>query len=252
MAMKHRHNILLYCLLNIPILSAHATPRDIGEGLTGDSNSKALENINDHYGLWSGIGRLTNSSGERCTAALIDTRNTEGKAIGPAYLITSGHCVFAEYGTARINENLNANITFNYFHDVPEQHKTYKIRKASWSSMVGMDLAILEVDAPLATLIQDWIMPLKLSPHTPTGSHDVVNVGAPVGFSEKRASPGGLLTRTVRYHHRATWGVSGGLQEPVQGSFTRKLRQSDARTSLKSDCQHLQQVRPHHSMGTFK
>lgn len=185
MAMKHIKKILLYCLLNICLIPAHATPRDLGEGLTGDSNSKILENINNHYGLWSGIGRLTNSSGERCTAALIDTRNKEGKAIGPAYLITSGHCVFAEYGTARMNENFDANITFYYFHDVPEQHKTYKIRKATWSSMVGMDLAILEVDASLATLIQDWIMPLKLSAHTPDGPHDIVNVGAPTGFSEK-------------------------------------------------------------------
>ena len=183
--MKHITNILAYCLLNICLIPAHATPRDIGEGLTGDSNSKALENINNHYGLWSGIGRLTNSSGERCTAALIDTRNREGKAIGPAYLITSGHCVFAEYGTARINENFDADITFNYFYDIPEQHKTYKIRKAAWSSMVGMDLAILEVDASLATLIQDWITPLRLSAHTPAGAHDVVNVGAPAGFSKK-------------------------------------------------------------------
>lgn len=183
--MKHIKKIVLYCLLNLFHISANATPRDIGEGLTSDSNSKALKNSNNHYGLWSGIGRVINSSGERCTAALIDTRNKKGNSIGPAYLITSGHCVFAEYGTARINENVEANVTFNYFYDTPEQHKTYKIRKAAWSSMVGKDLAILEVDASLATLIQDWIMPLKLSAFTPAGSHDIVNVGAPAGFSEK-------------------------------------------------------------------
>lgn len=180
--MKYINHLALYCLL---ITSTCLQARDLGEGAANESASKALQNIDNRYALWSGIGRLTHRSGASCNAALLDTRNSQGKAIGPAYLITSGHCVVYEYGTARTNVPIEANITFNYFHDVPEQQLTFPVRTALWSSMVGTDLAVIEVDASLATMIKRGIKPLKLAAHQSNDSRDVLNIGAPTGLPEK-------------------------------------------------------------------
>jgi hypothetical protein len=159
--------------------------RDLGEGTTNQSPSKALQNSDHLYELWSGIGRLRLQSGEACSAVLLDTRDRQGLASGPAYVLTSGHCVFFQYGAARLDQAMSAQITFNYFHDTPQRQRQYAVRMARWSSMVGTDLAILELEASLASLVRAGINPLKLADHQTYQSHDVVNVGAPAGFTEK-------------------------------------------------------------------
>lgn len=163
--------------------SIHA--RDLGEGAANHSRSRVLQNADNRYALWSGIGRLTLRSGASCTAALLDTRNGQGQAVGPGYLITSGHCVLYEYGTARTHVPIEANITFYYFHNMPERQITYPLRTARWTSMVGTDLAIIEIEASLATLIKAGIKPLKLSAHQNDEPRDVLNVGAPTAFTEQ-------------------------------------------------------------------
>jgi hypothetical protein len=173
----------LYTFSSIFIL-AHAQPIDIGDGLRNNTASKALKNKANQYSRWSGIGLLTTPEGT-CTSTLIDTRDTSVKTPTPAYLITSGHCVTHEIGIAKLNQVFDAKVTFNYFHDAEESHKTYKIKTANWTSMVGTDLAIIELEQPLSTLIQNGISPLKLALATPLGSQDVLNVGAPGKFSEK-------------------------------------------------------------------
>ncbi len=159
--------------------------RDLGEGAVNDSPSRALQNSEHFYEIWSGVGRLSLQSGETCSAVLLDTRNRQGRATGPAYLLTSGHCVFFEYGSARTNLPLKASVTFHYFHDVPQRKRQYAIRTARWSSLVGTDLAVLEVDATLASLIQAGVNPLKLASHQTYESQDALNIGAPGGFSEQ-------------------------------------------------------------------
>lgn len=162
-----------------------AQARDLGEGAVNGSTSRALQNSEHHYELWSGIGRLSLPSGESCSAALLDTRNRQGRASGPAYLLTSGHCVFFQFGSARTHLPVQAKVTFHYFYDTPRRHRRYAIRTARWSSLVGTDLAVLEVDATLAALIQAGVNPLKLASHQTDESHDVLNVGAPGGFTER-------------------------------------------------------------------
>ena len=159
--------------------------RDLGEGAVNDSPSRALQNSEHFYEIWSGVGRLSLQSGETCSAVLLDTRNRQGRATGPAYLLTSGHCVFFEYGSARTYLPLIASVTFHYFHDMPQRKRQYAIRTARWSSMVGTDLAVLEVDATLASLIQAGVNPLKLASHQTNESQDVLNIGAPRGFTEQ-------------------------------------------------------------------
>lgn len=182
MAMKYINHLVLFCLL---IASAGLHARDLGEGAVNESTSKALQNSDKRYALWSGIGRLTFSSGASCTAALLDTRNSQGKAVGPAYLITSGHCVLYEFGTARTNVPIDANITFRYFYDEPGQQITYPVRTALWSSTVGTDLAVIKVESSLASLIKAGVKPLKLAAHQSDESRDVLNIGAPAGFTEQ-------------------------------------------------------------------
>ncbi len=141
-----------------------AEPRDIGEGLRNDTASKILNNSEDKYSRWSGIGLLKTPENTTCTATLIDTRSSAQNAEGPAYLLTSGHCAGAAIGSSALNQSYGGTITFNYFHDIPDRHKTYKVKTANWTSLVGMDMAILEVEKSLASLILDGVTPLKLAP----------------------------------------------------------------------------------------
>ena len=158
--------------------------RDLGEGAVNGSMSRALQNSERLYEIWSGIGRLTLQSGETCSAVLLNTRNRQDQATGPGYLLTSGHCVLFEYGSARTDLPMEAVVTFKYFYDNPERQHPYAVRIARWSSLVGTDLAVLEVDATLASLIQAGINPLDLASHQTDENQDVLNVGAPGGFSE--------------------------------------------------------------------
>jgi hypothetical protein len=92
--------------------------------------------------------------------------------------------VLFEYGSARTHLPLEASVTFHYFHDMPQRKRQYAIRTARWSSLVGTDLAVLEVEATLASLIRAGVNPLKLAPHQTYESQDALNVGAPGGFTE--------------------------------------------------------------------
>lgn len=177
-------NILCWTWLISLLAGTSIQARDLGEGAINESPSKALQNSQNFYELWSGVGQLRLESGDTCSAVLLDTRNRQGLATGPAYLLTSGHCVFFQYGSARLNLPLNAQITFHYFHDTPQRQRRYNVHTAQWSSLAGTDLAVLEVNASLATLIRAGINPLKLADHNAHQSHDVLNVGAPDGFIE--------------------------------------------------------------------
>jgi hypothetical protein len=183
MLFRSRIPALLFAL---QCIAGHGHARDLADGLANQAPSVALQNHDQRYALWSGIGRLKNAIGQTCNAVLLNTRNRRNEAVGPAYVLTSGHCVFFSYGSARISLPIDADITFMYFHDTPSQHKTFRIKTAHWSSMVGTDLAILELDQSLATLIADGIMPLKLAAtYQYAGERDVVNVGSPSGFRQK-------------------------------------------------------------------
>ncbi|WP_095077946.1 serine protease [Pseudomonas sp. Irchel s3h17] len=182
--MKYLSFLCFAGLMGLLAISA-VQARDLGEGAVNDSPSRALQNSEHFYEIWSGVGRLSLQSGETCSAVLLDTRNRQGQATGPAYLLTSGHCVLFQYGSARTHLPLKASVTFHYFHDTPQRKRRYAIRTARWSSLVGTDLAVLEVDATLASLIQAGVNPLKLASHQSYESHDVLNIGAPVGFAEQ-------------------------------------------------------------------
>ena len=163
---------------------AEAAQKDLGENLKNGSPSRPLTNNDNQSSRWTGVGLLSTPNGT-CTAVLIDTRGVGWTTTAPAYVITAGHCVLAEHGTSKLNHELNASVAFNYFQDTADNNKTYKVRTAIWTSMLGTDLAILELEKPLSALLQDQIMPLELSPTPPLFSHDVLNVGAPGTFTNR-------------------------------------------------------------------
>ena len=118
--MKYLSFFYFASLIGLLAISA-VQARDLGEGAVNDSPSRALQNSEHLYEIWSGVGLLSLQSGATCGAALLDTRNRQGPATGPAYLLTSGHCVLFQYGSARTNLPLNASVTFHYFHDTPQR-----------------------------------------------------------------------------------------------------------------------------------
>jgi len=185
MAMNHTLATLLIFYLCNCFTPAFAEPRDIGEGLRNGTPAKLLNNNEAAYSRWSGIGLLKTPENTTCTATLIDTRHSGQKADGPAYLITSGHCAGATIGSTTLNKRYGGTVTFNYFHDTPERHKTFKVRTANWTSLVGLDMAILEIEKSLDSLVLDGITPLKLAPAPALGPQDVLFVGAPGGLAEQ-------------------------------------------------------------------
>ncbi|OAJ49898.1 trypsin-like serine peptidase [Pseudomonas marginalis] len=195
MSLTRTARVFLYFLLLSTVWPSHA--RDLAEGLTEQSPSAALENKDHRYPQWTGIGSLKNALGQTCNAVLLDTRDHRGKAIGPAYVLTSGHCVFFSYGTARLRQAITADVTFNYFHDTPERHVTYAVKTAHWSSMAGTDLAVLELDTSLAVLVTNAIMPLKLASQRQATDREVINVGAPTGFLKKGLRMSACVESTI-------------------------------------------------------
>ena len=121
-----------------------------------------------------------------CTSFLIDSGNKSG----PAYVITNSHCTFFKHwGFDRLKSNefridqpvSNHFVMFNHFVDVPEnQRMRFKLKKIAYMTEFGTDLAILEVDATLQTLIDSGINPLKLRKTRPGFGEPVRLIGVPL------------------------------------------------------------------------
>lgn len=135
-----------------------------------------LNNAQGEHAHWSGIGRLNLHRGDKCIATLIDSRNAEVDTTGPAYLLTSGHCMDLRNGWIIHDQPARGAITFNYFADTADARATFALKRTVWSSMQGSDLALVELDASLAEVMAAGIQPLPLGPSPQPGSA-VVMVG---------------------------------------------------------------------------
>lgn len=181
--MKPIFTSLLSCMFAFGSCSAAAQLPDFGNGLENGSPSRVLNNqqgLNDH---WKAIGRLESEGGRACTATLIDTRSADSAAAAPAYVLTSGHCLYRKnYGAILADTPVTGTVTFNYFADSVEQQQAYPLKRVSWSSMQGVDLAIVELDASLQSLIVAGIVPIEIAEKTPDAGADILVVGAPLPF----------------------------------------------------------------------
>lgn len=156
-------------------LALQATAADYGQGLADQAGPVTLENADNQNAHWSGIGRM--SAG--CIGTLIDTRDPWTDNNGPAYIITNGHCANAKNGTITHDQPITGTIAFNYFADTASKRQVVALKRLVWSSIQGVDLALLELDAPLRAVMETGIVPLKIDPPTPVGSPILV-VGDPI------------------------------------------------------------------------
>lgn len=201
------------CLL----LSLSAGAHNFGNDLENLSDSVLLYNDKGQSHHWTGVGRLETPG--HCIATLLDTR-IKGEAKGPAYILTAGHCIDQNHTTILSNMPIEGKITFNHFdpgtpplmktdndlydelynelhNDLHEDlyqslyyalsnneavysAKEYQLKTVNWSSMRGVDLAIIELNAPLDALIKNGIQPISFGPRLENGT-DLMLVGAPAG-----------------------------------------------------------------------
>ncbi|WP_339438083.1 MULTISPECIES: serine protease [unclassified Pseudomonas] len=155
-----------------------AAPRDFGEGLANASPAHRLSNANHQHDHWNGIGRIRNQAQTLCTASLLDTRDDAGRS-GPAYVVTSSHCLHRLNGSVQKDLPIKGSVSFNYFDDTLETLKTYSLKTLKWGSSQGVDLAIIELQASLADLIKAGITPLKLAEEIPADGNDILALAAP-------------------------------------------------------------------------
>lgn len=156
----------------------YAAPKDFGEGLVNHHSARLLSNAQHQHDHWSGVGRIRNENQTLCTASLLDTRSAEGIS-GPAYVLTSTHCLHRLNGAVQRDLPIKGSISFNYFDDTLETIKTFPLKTLKWGSSQGVDLAIIELQASLADLIKAGITPLKLASQVPATGDDILALAAP-------------------------------------------------------------------------
>ncbi|MGJ7514648.1 trypsin-like serine peptidase [Pseudomonas baetica] len=179
-----KKQVIASCLLTgTLLLSANIFATDLGEGLTNEADSVLLKNRNNHYAHWNGIGKIFWDNTPACTASLLDTRDKNNKATGPAYLLTAAHCIRGTAGP--LSETpVKETIKFNYYNDTSDTYKSYTIKKIAWKDYNHTDLAIMELDVALSTLLEEGITPLRLASEWAENATDVLVIGAPERLPE--------------------------------------------------------------------
>jgi len=181
--MKSLLTFFTSCTFTLCSLSTAAQPPDFGDGLENLSPSRVLNNQEGRYDHWKGIGRIQSTYGQTCTATLIDTRTPDSAEDAPAYVLTSGHCAHLQNnGVIATDLATEGTVTFNYFADTVAHQQSYPLKRINWSSMQGVDLAIVELEASLNTLILAGIEPLRMAENMPDAGNDILIVGAPLSF----------------------------------------------------------------------
>lgn len=169
-------SFLLLAALSLP---AYSTPVDYGKGAENHAPSKYLSNKNGEHDYWTGIGKYQSREHGVCTAFLIDTNSA--RPSDSAYALTSAHCVGKDNGVMQTDEPIKATITFKHFLDTEDASKTFPLKKVSWSSIQGIDLALLELEVSQGELRAQGITPLKLAQQPPADASDILIVHGPGG-----------------------------------------------------------------------
>jgi len=122
---------------------------------------------------YAAIGRYR--SGSSCTAFWIDTGGE------PAYAVTAGHCV--DLSPTRVHRNRadDGAVAFRYFRNTPAADRlTVNVRQVAYSTMKGLDVAILELDATRASLVSAGLHPLSVADAAPASGAPIEIYGVPV------------------------------------------------------------------------
>jgi uncharacterized protein (TIGR03437 family) len=144
------------------------------EGEKPPASSELLLNANGANDAYAGVGRFR--AALTCTGSLIDPADT-GASDSRAWLLTAGHCIsFEPYGVIR-NQPSTARVEFHSFLDTPERRVTVRARAVGWSTMKGVDLALVELDATLGELRGWGVRPVQLAARAPEAGQPVFWTG---------------------------------------------------------------------------
>ncbi|MFJ4154351.1 trypsin-like peptidase domain-containing protein [Pseudomonas sp. NPDC089752] len=152
-----------------------------------------LHNSAGQNSQWNGIGRLSVAD-HQCIATLLDSRDSQAQAQGPAYILTAGHCAGGVNGKVLVDQPVTGSIAFNYFVDTPTQRLAVPLKRIVWNSLQGADLALVELDATLEGLLALGISPIRLGSSPPPQS-SVQVIGEPSAIGQGLR----LSTCTERY-----------------------------------------------------
>jgi V8-like Glu-specific endopeptidase len=141
-------------------------------GCTKEENSI---NYNDKL---NGIGLFEGPMS--CTASFIEIPNMHPDS--PAIVITNGHCTSDFYldNAIHTNTSINATIIFNKLEGISEDKQIQvKTKKILYSTMKGIDLAIVQLDISNKLLIEKGVVPLKISTSAPLIGSKLITYGYP-------------------------------------------------------------------------
>ena len=137
-------------------------------------SSELLLNATGANDAFSAVGQFR--AALTCTGSLINPSGS-GSPYARAWLLTAGHCISLEpYGVIR-NQPSTAQVQFNFFVDTTEHRVSVRARATGWSTMKGIDLALVELSATLGDLATQGIRPLRLAPSEPQAGRAVFWTG---------------------------------------------------------------------------
>ena len=149
-------------------VQAHPVPKE------PPPSSEILLNPNGANDIFAGVGQFR--AALTCTGSLIDPSGL-GAPDTKAWLLSAGHCISLEpYGVIR-NQPLTAQVQFNFFVDTTARRVTVRARATGWSTMKGVDLALVELSATLGDLAAQGIRPLRLASSEPQAGRAVFWTG---------------------------------------------------------------------------
>lgn len=156
-----------------------ATPNEIEATQTPDGDitfpsPTAASTLLENSDLWRGIGRLNINS--TCTAVLVDSG---GGDAAPAHILTNGHCVQWMANGVISNLPVEGEVIFNYFADTADTTIAVPLEEVVYSTMQGIDIAIIRLQNTLGQLAAQKIFPYKIATTPLDFPSEVRVVGAP-------------------------------------------------------------------------
>jgi uncharacterized protein (TIGR03437 family) len=138
------------------------------------ASSETLRNANGANAAFDAVGRLQATL--TCTGSLIDPSGA-GLSSAQAWLLTAGHCTSLEPYGVILSQPSTARVQFNYFVDTPSSVVTIQARRTGWSTMKGVDIGLIELDATIGDLVVKGIRPLRLATASPQSGQPVFWTG---------------------------------------------------------------------------
>lgn len=142
-------------------------------------STELLANRDGSNQRFASVGRIQASF--TCTGAWIDGTPTGARLdpAAPAYFLAAGHCVSLDPWIVIRDRAANYTVTLNYFTDTRDAFIGLRGVRVAWSTMKGMDLALIELNATNGDLLARGLTPHRLGA---TASSNLYWTGAPTTF----------------------------------------------------------------------